>query len=198
MVPGTPGQVPALRCDRHGEVETLADSGWIAVAGVVVGGSLTGAIALLQARSQHRFDTVKSQEDRKWAEHVDTKERDHVEMTRRRDELVQTYTRYQLAADRLENAVRELAEARRSGAPGDTKTETVEVAQNEYDKVCELIKLLAPLQTMAAALEQRKLFNRFVLAALDDTYDHEANYEAIVEAAQPVLAAMRSDLRSHA
>jgi hypothetical protein len=180
----------------------LADSGWIAVAGAAVGGSLTGAIALFQTRSQRRFDTLKIREDRKWSEQVTAKEQDHVEMTRRRDELVQIYTRYQLAADRLENAVRELAEARRSGTFDeaadlhDTKMEAFEAAQTEYDKVCELVKLVAPSETMKVTHQQRQLFNRFVIDALSDTYDHEANYNAIVEAADPVLSAMRSDLRS--
>jgi hypothetical protein len=204
----------------------LADSGWIAVAGVVVGGSLTGAIALFQARSQQRFDTFKIQQDRKWNEQVTAKEREHIEMTKRREELVQIYTRYQLPADRLENAIRELAEARRSGTFDeaaertgaalaedksleaerfwkerirklrDTKIEAFEAAQDEYDEVCELIKLVVPLKTAKAALQQRQLFNRFVIEALNDTYDHEANYKTIVEAADPVLSAMRSDLRS--
>jgi len=204
----------------------LADSGWVAVAGVLVGGSLTGTIALYQARSQQRFDTLKIHEDRRWSEQVTAKEREHIEITKRREELVQIYTRYQLAADRLENAIRELAEARRSGtldeATGrnglvlaedksleeerlwkerirelrDAKLEAFEAAQADYDEVCELIRLVAPLKTAKAALQQRQLFNRFVIEALNDTYDHEANYKAIVEAADPVLSAMRSDLRS--
>jgi hypothetical protein len=157
---------------------------------------------------------------------VTAKEREHIEMTKRREELVQIYTRYQLAADRLENAIRELAEARRSGtldeATGrnglvlaedkslederlwkerirelrDAKLEAFEAAQADYDEVCELIRLVAPLKTAKAALQQRQLFHRFVIEALNDTYDHEANYKAIVEAADPVLSAMRSDLRS--
>jgi hypothetical protein len=157
---------------------------------------------------------------------VTAKEREHIEMTKRREELVQIYTRYQLAADRLENAIRELAEARRSGtldeATGrsglvlaedkslederlwkerirelrDAKLEAFEAAQADDDEVCELIRLVAPLKTAKAALQQRQLFHRFVIEALNDTYDHEANYKAIVEAADPVLSAMRSDLRS--
>ncbi len=204
----------------------MADSGWIAVAGVLIGGGLTGTIALLQARSQHRFDTFKIQEDRIWNEHVAAKERDHLEMTKRHDELVQIYTRYQLAADRLENAVRALAEARGAGILPETaestggvvadderlaaedlrlehirerregQTEAYEAAQGEYDKVCEIIKLAAPYKTVTAALQQRRLFNRFVLEGFNDTYDHDANYAAIVDAAEPVLLAMRLDLRS--
>jgi hypothetical protein len=176
----------------------LADSGWIAVAGAAVGGTLTGALALFQARSQRRFDRSKAAEDRRWNEHVAATERDHAEMTRRRDELVQIYTRYQLAADRLENAIRELAEARRSDAPTllNIRTEAFEEAQAEYDKVCELVKLVAPPETMKSALQQRKLFNRFAVDALNDSYDHEGSYSAIVEAAEPVLMAMRADLRS--
>jgi len=97
----------------------VADSGWLVVAGAVVGGALTGTIALFQARSQHRLDVFKLQEERKWNERVVAKERDHAEMTKRSEKLLQIYTRYQLAADRLENAIRELAEARRYGTFGE-------------------------------------------------------------------------------
>ena len=185
----------------------MADSGLIAIAGAVVGGGLTGVIALLQARGQHRFDTFKTQEERKWNERVTAKERENIELTKRRDELVQIYTRYQLAADRLENAVRELAEAGCTSAVDEAPKEHLhdahvnhmeafEAAQDEYDEVCELIKLVAPSKTVKAALQQRQLFNHFVIEALNDSYDHQANYNAIVEAATPVLSAMRSDLRS--
>lgn len=192
-----------VRWDIKG-VETLADSGWIAVAGAVVGGSLAGIIALLQVRWQHKFDTTKSREERQWTERATTKERDHVEMVRRRDELLEIYTRYQLAADRVENAVRELTDARRAAHSDDAhideayelKRDSYETAQNEYDKVCEVVKLIAPLRTIETILRQRQLFNRFALQAFDGSYDHTASFPAIVEVADPVLRAMRSDLRS--
>lgn len=46
------------------------------------------------------------------------------------------------------------------------------------------------------ALEQRMLWNRFAREALNDSYDHNANYESIAEASQPVLSSMREDLES--
>jgi hypothetical protein len=177
-------QHPAGHRDR--EVETLADSGWIVVAGAVVGGSLTGTVAFLQARWQHKFDAAKSQEDRRWTEQVTARERDHAEMTRRRDELLEIYTRYQLAADRLENAVRELADVRPSAYPDaataqagepvpggsdpqvnhlreerlaelyEIKRDAYETAQNEYDKACQIVNLIAPLQTVEVILRQRQ------------------------------------------
>ena len=78
----------------------------------------------------------------------------------------------------------------------DVRMQAHEEAQTEYDAVCELIKLVAPSNTAKAALQQRQLFNRLVVEALDGTYDHKGSYPAIVEAASPVLNAMRSDLGS--
>ncbi|MGW1914531.1 hypothetical protein ACWCQS_28320 [Streptomyces sp. NPDC002076] len=161
-------------------------------------------IALVQVRWQHKFDTTKSREDRQWTERATAKERDHIEMARRRDELLEIYTSYQLAADRVENAVRELADARRaahSNGPRfdeayEIKQDSYETAQNEYDKVCEVVKLIAPLHTIEAILHQRQLFNRFALQAFDGSYDHTASFPAITEVAEPVLKAMRLDLRS--
>jgi hypothetical protein len=198
-------QVPL---NLHWRSENLADSGWIVVVGTVVGGGLTGAIALLQARSQQRFETKKVKEDRGWAEHVSGEERQHKETAERHAALMQIYTRYQLAVDRLENAIRELAKSRhpeisddRVSAKNSTKSgedflEAFEAAQREYDEVCEILKLTAPLKTVEVALQQRQLYNRFAREALDGYYNHDASYELIVQAAQPVLAAMRLDLRS--
>jgi hypothetical protein len=59
---------------------------------------------------------------------------------------------------------------------------------------CQIVNLIAPLQTVEVILRQRQLFNRFVREAFDGRYDHTASYPAIVEAADPVLGAMRSDL----
>ena len=124
------------------------------------------------------------------------------EVTERHAELKQIYTRYKLAVDRLESAIREFSEARRLAisehgisAPRDTESEqTFEPAQREYDEACEILKLLAPVKTREVALQQRELYNGFVREALDGKYDFDASYESIVEAAQPVLAAMRLDL----
>jgi hypothetical protein len=69
-----------------------------------------------------------------------------------------------------------------------------QLAQNEYDEACQLLQLLAPFKTGQAALQQRQLFSRLVIQALNGTHGHEANFPAIVEAAEPVLKAMRSDL----
>jgi hypothetical protein len=74
--------------------------------------------------------------------------------------------------------------------------EAFEAAQREYDEVCEILRLGAPSKTVEVALQQRQLFNRFAREALDGSYDHDASYKSIVEAAQPVLAAMRLDLKS--
>jgi len=121
---------------------------------------------------------------------------------------MQIYTRYQLAADRLENRIRELAEARHPAIleAGTTDTrrmgeeekylEGFEAAQREYDEVCELLKLVAPLKTVDIALQQRPLFNRFAREALDGSYNHDASYELIAHAARSVLTAMRVDLQS--
>ena len=84
----------------------MADSGWIAVVGVLVGGGLAGTVGLLQARLQYRFDTVKAKEDREYKE-----------TTEQRAALMQVYTWYQLAADRLENAIRELTPTRLAATP---------------------------------------------------------------------------------
>ncbi len=170
----------------------MVDSGWIAVVGVAVGGSLTAAVTLLQAR----YNAKSAKEDREYKE-----------ITERRADLLKIYTRYQLAADRLENAIRDLAEVRHAISEGDIKAanrvgsadsflEAFEAAQREYDEVCEILKLVAPRKITEVALEQRKLWNRFAREALDDSYDHNVNYESIVEASQPVLSAMREDLES--
>ena len=79
---------------------------------------------------------------------------------------------------------------------GDNLLEAFEAAQREYDEVCEILKLVAPFRTVEVALQQRQLFNRFAREALDGSYNHDASYKLIVQAAQPVLAAMRQDLRS--
>ena len=177
--------------------ENLADSGWIAVAGVVVGGGLAGTIGLLQARAQNRFDIVKAREDR-----------DYKEVTDQRAALMQVYIRYQLAADRLENAIRELAPTRLPatslGGMGTSKSmqsgngflEAFEAAQQEYDEVCQILQLAAPSRTVKVALEQRQLFNQFAREALDGSYDHDASMKLMGRRAQPVLTAMRQDLRS--
>ncbi len=161
--------------------ENLVDSGWIAVVGVAVGGSLTAAVTLLQAR----YNVKSAKEDREYKE-----------ITERRADLLKIYTRYQLAADRLENAIRDLAEVRHAISEGDIKAanrvgsadsflEAFEAAQREYDEVCEILKLVAPRKITEVALEQRKLWNRFAREALDDSYDHNANYELIAEAGGP-------------
>ena len=97
---------------------------------------------------------------------------------------MQIYLQYQLAADRLENAIRDLAGARAQHGPA---SKAFEAAQAEYDKVCELAKLVAPVTTVQAAMRQRRLFNRLAVEALDGTYDHDVNYPAIAEMAAPVL-----------
>jgi hypothetical protein len=175
----------------------LADSGWIAVVGVVVGGSLAGTIGLLQARSQNQFETVKEKKDREYKE-----------ITEQRAALMQIYTRYQLAADRLENAIRELAPTRLPATPergmsasknmpsGNDFLEAYEAAQQEYDEVCQVLQLAAPLRTVEVALQQRQMFNQFVREALDGSYNHDASFKLIVQRAQPVLTAMRQDLSS--
>jgi hypothetical protein len=80
-------------------------------------------------------------------------------------------------------------------ASRDTQSEEAfEPAQREYDEACEILKLWHPVKTTEVALQQRKLFNGFVLEALDGKFDFKASYESIGEAAQPVPAAMRLDL----
>lgn len=177
--------------------EHLADSGWIAVVGVVVGGSLAGTIGLLQTRFQNRFDALKAKEDR-----------EHKEISDQRAALMQIYIRYQLAADRLENAIRDLAPAlapataedgvgaAKNIRSADDFLEGFEAAQREYDEVCEILKLAAPSRTVEVALRQRQLFNRFAREALDGSYDHSTKLGSIDQVAQPVLAAMRQDLSS--
>jgi hypothetical protein len=76
----------------------LADSGWIGVMGVAVG---------RWPRCQERTTSTYVQR------RSDTANRKRQEVTERHAEFKQIYTRYQLAADRLENAIRELSEARR-------------------------------------------------------------------------------------
>jgi hypothetical protein len=206
MVLSNATQEDATACDRWNiaRVGALVDSGWIAVAGAVVGGSLTGVIALLQVRWQHKFDTARRREDRQWSESSATAERQHAEMVLRRTELLELYTRYQLTVDRVENAVRELSDVRRAvqsdgnhlGDDYELKRDAYETAQNEYDKACEMVKLVAPLRTIQVIIQQRQMFNRFTLQAFDGSYDHAASFPAIAEAADLVLKAMRSDLRS--
>jgi hypothetical protein len=173
--------------------ENLADSGWITVVGVAAGGGPAGAVALFQTGLQRRSAS---------------EDREHRQITERRAALLEVYTRYQLAADRLENAIRDLAGARRlaksergMGArrnlqSGDSFLEAFEAAQREYDEVCEVLKLVAPSKTKDVALQQRRLFNGFAPQGLDGSYDHEASRGLIAEAAQPVLEAMRHDLEA--
>jgi hypothetical protein len=186
----------------------LADSGWIVVVAAAVGGSLTGAIALIQAQRQQKRDAEKADRDHKWAEEQSDKEHERQDLAERRASVLQVYTRYQLAADRLENAIRELANSRRAAASardtsttkkthsGDSFLEAFEAAQREYDEVCEILKLVAPSKTTEVILQQRRMFNRFAPEALAGSYDHDAKIEAIGEAGRPVLAAMRLDLES--
>jgi len=68
--------------------------------------SLTAAVTLLQAR----YNAKSAKEDREYKE-----------ITERRADLLRIYTRYQLAADRLENAIRDLAEVRHAISEGDIK-----------------------------------------------------------------------------
>jgi hypothetical protein len=150
----------------------VVDSGWFAVLGAVVGAGTTGTVTLLQARWQRR-DT---------AEQV---HRDDVQ--RRRGELTQLFTRYQLAADRVENAIRALR-----GPDGGSQD--FEAAQNEYDEACQVVGLLAPPHTADVVLRQRRLFNELAEQAMTGRYDHDRSRHRIADAAQPVLDAMRTDL----
>jgi hypothetical protein len=186
----------------------MSDSGWLAVAGAIAGGSVAGTIALLQARYQHRFDLQKGTDDRHWQEERLAGERAHADARQRRDRLMEAYTRYQLAADRLEDAARELGdavsqqpeepvEAGHASPPGEGERAALArhaAAQAEYDEACEALKLLAPAATVDVALAQRRLLNRLVREALAGVYDHEARLPEIVAAAEPVLRAMRTDL----
>src|SRR6266550_2922780 len=100
----------------------MVDNGWLVVAGAAVGAISTGAVTLVQASWQDRGNSEQQQRE---------------DARRRRAELTQIFTRYQLAADRLENRIREL---RRPDVGGDA----FESAQNEYDEACQLVGLLAP------------------------------------------------------
>jgi hypothetical protein len=150
----------------------MVDSGWFAVLGAVVGAGTTGGVTLLQARWQ-RHDTVEQLR------------RDDAQ--RRRAELTQLFTRYQLAADRLENSIRELRGR-------DVGMQDFEAAQNEYDEACQVVGLLAPPRTADEVLRQRRLFNELAEQAMASQYDHDRSRHRIADAAQPVLDAMRTDL----
>lgn len=77
----------------------------------------------------------------------------------------------------------------------DTQPEEVfEPAQREYDVACEILKLLAPVETIGVTRQQRELFNGFVREAHVGKFNFKASSESIGEAGQPVLAAMRLDL----
>ena len=150
----------------------MVDNGWLVVAGAAVGAISTGAVTLVQAS---------------WQDRGNSEQRQREDARRRRAELTQIYTRYQLAADRLENRIREL---RGPDVGGDA----FESAQNEYDEACQLVGLLAPSATVDVVLHQRRLFNEFARQALDGQYDHDRNRGRIGDAARPVLNAMRRDL----
>ena len=175
----------------------MANSGWIALAGAVAGGTVAGSIALLQARYQHRHELQKAERDHRWQDERLTSERTHADAQRARDRLMDVYTRYQLAADRLEDAARGLGDAVRS-APATAGHEAAldrhATAQSVYDEAFEVLNLVAPAATVALALAQRRLLNRLVREALAGTYDDEANRPAIAAAAEPLLRAMRIDL----
>jgi hypothetical protein len=142
----------------------VADGGWLAVAGVAVGGLLTGSVALFQNRSQQRFERQRALDERGWAEATTARERSHAERIRRRQELLDVYTRYQVAADRFENAVRALAASSEPSA-----REGFELAQDEYDRATERIRLLAPAATAELAMNQRDAFNGLAAAAIHRT-----------------------------
>jgi len=150
----------------------MVDSGWLVVAGAAVGAVSTGAVALVQAR---------------WQERGTSEQRRREDAVRRRGELTQLYTRYQLAADCLENTIRELR------GP-DVSRDAFETAQNEYDEACQVVGLLAPSATVDAVLAQRRVFNELAQQALSGQYDHDRSRAPIGYAARPVLEAMRRDL----
>jgi hypothetical protein len=150
----------------------MVDNGWFAVAGAAVGAISTGAVTLTQARWQGRETSEQRRRD---------------DALRRRRELTQLYTRYQLAADRLENTIRELR------GP-DVGLDAFEAAQNEYDEACQVVGLLAPSATVDAVLYQRRLFNELAEQALAGQYDHDRSRGRIGDAARPVIDAMRRDL----
>ena len=171
----------------------MVDSAWIAVVGVAVGGVLASGSALIQPFVQRRFDTAN---------------RERQEVKDRHADLRVIYTRYQLAIDALEEAIRVFSIARQlelSEKPDinpldiTPAAETFEPSQREYDVACEILKLLAPKKTIDLALAQRSLFNRFVLQALQGEnpfagVTRSMAKAAIAKAAEPVLAAMRTDL----
>jgi hypothetical protein len=152
-----------------------------------VGGVLASGSALLQPFVQRRSDAAN---------------RERQEVTDRRTELKAIYTRYQLAADRLEEAIRVLSEARqlelaeRDIGPRENTSadETFEPAQREYDEACELLRLLAPAKTRDIALRQRSLYNGLANEAREGKYNFNASRQSVKEVAEPVLAAMRLDL----
>lgn len=154
----------------------MASDAWIAVLAALGGGALTGVLTLSQARLQHRYELTK------------VRDADIRTLTaERRIQLRDVYARYRLAADRLENAIRKAV------GPVD---QPYELAQNEYDAVCQELELLAPLRTVELALSQRTLFNSLSRAALTGNYHHDQVIDGIRAAAAPVLEAMRTDLGS--
>lgn len=169
----------------------MADGGWLAVVGVVVGGLLTGSVALLQNRSRQRFEMQKALDDRRWSEGTTHSERGHAEQLKRRQELLDVYTRYQLAADRFESAVRAIAS---SDEP--STLQQFEAAQDEYDHATELIRLLAPSGTVELALGQRRVFNRLAAGAIQHTYDDDEARNVIAKVTEPLLTRMRRDLNT--
>lgn len=167
----------------------MAGDGWVAVAGVAVGGLLTGLVAWLQSSSHQRFELQRASDERRWVTDRARGEWEQAEQVRRRQELLEVYTGYQLAADRYENAVRDVA-----ALPRPAGGAAFEAAQGEYDRATELIRLLAPSATAALVLEQRRLFTDLAAAALRGRYQETAARPAIVAASAPLLAAMRLDL----
>lgn len=165
----------------------LPDSAWIAVVGVAVGGVLASGSALLQPYVQRRFDAAN---------------RERQEVTDRHADLRVIYTRYSLAVDGLEEAIRVFSKARqlelseRDIDPLDIApaAETFEPAQREYDEACQILNLVAPVRTIDLARKQRSLYNGLVREALEGKYDFGASNESIKEASEPLLAAMRLDL----
>jgi hypothetical protein len=144
---------------------------------------------------QHRDETERADKEQKQAVQERDEERKRQDLTERREALRQIYTRYLLAADRLENTIPELMENRHPENL-ERHASAFETAQREYDEVCEILKLAAPSKTVEVALQQRQLFNRFAREALDGSYDHNASKELMAGPAQRVFAAMRLDLGS--
>lgn len=168
----------------------MADGGWAAVVGVALGGLLTAAAALLQNLSHQRFELQRSAQEHRRAIEAAREGREHDEQVRRRQELVEVYTQYQLAADRFENAVRALGSADAAGPAG------LEPAQQEYDRACELVRLIGSPPTLDAALAQRGVLNDLAAAALGGRYDDALARARIADVAAPVLESMRRDLSS--